>query len=88
VRIFSLLGDESMEQDAHFKSFKAKIDELLTDFRAQKWSEAKALIAEARELAKPYDIDGLFDLYTDRIADYEATPPGEDWDGVFIATSK
>ena len=88
VRIFSLLGDESMAQDPYFQAFKVKIDELLTAFRAQKWSEAKALIAEAREMAKPYDIDGLFDLYIDRIAAYEATPPGEDWDGVFVATSK
>jgi len=88
VRIFSLLGDEAMAQDADFLAFKAKVDELLVAFRGQDWPGAKALIAEAREMAKPYNIDGLFDLYEQRIADYEANPPGADWDGVFVATTK
>lgn len=88
VRIFTLLGDETMAEDPNFRAFKAKVDELLVAFRSQDWVGTRALIAEGRELAKPYDIDGLFDLYEQRIQDYEANPPGEDWDGVFVATSK
>jgi len=30
----------------------------------------------------------LYDLYVERIAAYRAAPPDDDWDGVFIATSK
>ncbi|MEG3617857.1 adenylate/guanylate cyclase domain-containing protein [Magnetovibrio sp. PR-2] len=30
----------------------------------------------------------LYELYENRIAEYEINPPGEDWDGVFIATTK
>jgi len=88
VRIFSLLGDESMAQDPNFQAFKAKVDELLMAFRSQDWAGTRALIVEAREMAIPYDIDGLFDLYEQRIQDYEENPPGENWDGVFVATSK
>ncbi len=47
-------------------------------------------VAECRELddflEKPLDV--LYDLYDERIDVYEADPPGEDWDGVFVATSK
>lgn len=88
VRIFTLLGDETMAASSEFQAFKAKVDELLVAFRAQQWEEAKALIAEARALGQVYDIDGLFDLYLERIKEYETNPPGEDWDGVFVATSK
>jgi len=34
------------------------------------------------------DLDVLCDLYEDRIREYKQTPPAEDWDGVFIATTK
>jgi adenylate cyclase len=30
----------------------------------------------------------LYDLYEERIEEYKENPPGSDWDGVFIATSK
>jgi adenylate cyclase len=88
VRIFTLLGDEDEAAKPEFQVFKTKVDELLVAFRAQKWEEAKTLIAEARMLGEPYAIDGLFDLYLERIAEYEVNPPGADWDGVFTATSK
>lgn len=88
VRIFSLLGDEEMAQSDEFQAFKAKVDDMLAKYRAQDWDGALAANAEARELGKAYEIDGLFDLYDGRINEYKANPPGEDWDGVFVATTK
>ena len=32
--------------------------------------------------------DGLYDLFDERIAEYQINTPGEDWDGVYIATDK
>jgi len=89
VRIFALVGGEEMAQDEHFKSFKAKVDEMLAIYKSQDWDGARKAINEARELGEPYDIDETFyTLYEDRIKAYEENPPGEDWDGVFVATSK
>lgn len=34
------------------------------------------------------EINGLYDLYEERIGDYLVTPPPADWDGVYTATSK
>ena len=89
VRIFALVGGEDMAQDQHFIAFKAKVDEMLTVYKSQDWEGAKALINEARVQGEPYDIDETFyTLYEDRIKAYEQTPPGADWDGVFVATTK
>jgi len=89
VRIFALVGGEDMAQDQHFIAFKAKVDEMLAVYKSQDWEGAKALINEARVQGEPYDIDETFyTLYEDRIKAYEQTPPGEDWDGVFVATTK
>jgi adenylate cyclase len=35
-----------------------------------------------------FDLGVLYDLYEERITEYEANPPGPDWDGVFVATTK
>ena len=33
-------------------------------------------------------LDGLYDLYDQRISAFVADPPDPDWDGVFVATTK
>ena len=89
VRIFALMGDEEMAQDTGFQAFKAKIDALLDAYRGQRWDEARRINAEARAMHSSFDIDDtFFDLYDARIDEGEANPPGPDWDGVFVATTK
>ena len=89
VRIFALLGGDDMALEPDFLAFKAKIDELLANYRSQDWDAADKTNAETRAMHGQFDIDDtFFDLYAERIATGRADPPGEDWDGVFVATSK
>lgn len=86
VRIHALLGHKDMLDSPEFQAFRARQQTLLALYRAQKWDECEQLIAELRQ-TRP-DLGGLYDLYEERIADYRLNPPGENWDGVFAATSK
>ena len=88
VNIFVLLGGDEMEQNPDFRTLRGHHEVMIETYRAQKWDKAKAKIKECRILCEPYRLDALYDLYEDRIAEYEATPPPPDWDGVFIATTK
>ena len=88
VRIFSLLGDDKMAATPEFQALTAKVDEMLAKYRAQDWAGARAACAEARILGADHNIDGFFDLYEERFVEGEANPPGADWDGVFVATTK
>ena len=88
VRIFALIGDEDLAATSEFQAFKAKVDEMLDKYRSQDWDGAQAANDEARKMGAPYEIDGFFDLYDGRIADCKVNPPGADWDGVFVATTK
>ena len=89
ARTFSLLGGEDMAQEPDFIAFKAKVDEMLAIYKSKDWDGARAAINATRALGEPFDIDETFyTLYEDRITAYEETPPGEDWDGVFVATTK
>ena len=51
-------------------------------------SGATAKLTEARALDPGLDLGRLYDMYAERIAEYRAAPPGADWDGVYIATTK
>ncbi|MBF0247088.1 MAG: adenylate/guanylate cyclase domain-containing protein [Alphaproteobacteria bacterium] len=88
VRIFALIGDEDMAVTPEFKTFKTTVDDMLAKYRAQDWDGAQAACDACRAMADTYECPGFFDLYEQRIHDMRANPPGADWDGVFVATSK
>lgn len=88
VRIFTLLGDEKFAQDADFIKLKNTFESMLASYRAMKFSEAANLLVACRRLKLSDMVDGLLDLFAERIAEYENTPPPADWDGVYIAQSK
>ena len=93
VQIFALFGDEEMVQTDFFQDLKAKHDNLLVLYKAQKWDEGLAAAKDCRAFAQdaPFEIDGFYELYETRCIEFKAEPPvpeGEEWDGVFVATTK
>ncbi|MFQ5764419.1 MAG: CHASE2 domain-containing protein [Rhodospirillales bacterium] len=88
VNIYALLGDQEMAQNLDFQTLKRHHQMMLDAYRAQDWAKAKKNLKESRILCAPYGLDELYDLYEERIAEYESEPPGADWDGVFVATTK
>ncbi|MES3021168.1 MAG: adenylate/guanylate cyclase domain-containing protein [Pseudomonadota bacterium] len=63
----------------------ARWDAALAAVRAQRWDAAEALLAQ---LAAASPDSGLYRLYQKRIAQFRATPPGADWDGVTTFETK
>ncbi|MDP6353418.1 MAG: adenylate/guanylate cyclase domain-containing protein [Alphaproteobacteria bacterium] len=95
VTIFGLLGDPEMAQTDTFKQFAARHAEMLAAYRRESWDQSEALSKECREACGPWGIEGLYDLFDERIQDYRENPPPADvrdengvWNGVFVATSK
>ena len=86
VRIFALLGAPEVAAGAAFGAFRARHLAMLDAYRGQRWDEARALLDECRALDP--QLDDLYDVYEMRIQAMKLDPPGPDWDGVFVATSK
>lgn len=86
VRIFALLGPKEMAAGEGFAALRSRHLALLKAYRGQRWDDAEALLAECRTPGA--DLDELYDVYQARIAALRRDPPGPDWDGVFVATSK
>lgn len=87
VRIFTVLGEADRLNEPTFKAWAATHAAMLAAYRTQRWDEAEQAIADCRRYSAG-EIDGLYDLYDERLAEFRANPPGADWDGVFRATSK
>ena len=92
VHIHALLGDANLKNSDGFALHRNAHQNMINAYRAQNWDEAKALLDQCREMSRPTDnsgpLDGLYDLYEERIRLFRATPPPTDWNGVFVAISK
>ena len=85
LRIYTLLGGpDDMGDD--YQSLRKVHDEMIAHYFAQEWDEAKACLDQCRK--SPLALQGLYDLYEERLDAFRQDPPGEGWDGVFRATSK
>lgn len=82
-RVYALLGDPIMRANPKFRALQEAHVLIFAAYRQQRWAEARAAIAECRKLNGA--IPTLYDFYEARIAQYEANPPGEHWNGAWFA---
>ena len=88
VRVFALLGDDQDAQGNAFKAISSANEEMLATYRAQDWVGARKAIEACRSQLDGYELGGLYDLYEERVTEFEANPPDPDWDDVFVAETK
>jgi len=86
VRIHALIGEQSMLDSHSFKEHATQHQNMLAAYQIQHWDDCERL---CHSLASKYpEMVGLYALYAQRAADFRASPPSADWDGVYTATSK
>ncbi|MEM7289120.1 MAG: adenylate/guanylate cyclase domain-containing protein, partial [Pseudomonadota bacterium] len=90
LRIYALAGDETFAKSEAFIEFRAVNSGMIASYRKQEWKEALDALDMLAELGEDIDlpIDEYLLIYDTRIIEYQANPPGADWDGVYTATSK
>jgi len=86
VQIYALLGDEKQKYDASFQNLCEQHETMLRTYRAQDWEGARNLVESCRQLDTR--LETLYEMYDERISLYLQEPPGADWDGIYIATTK
>ena len=86
--VFAVLGLTDADQKQRSQEVRALNAQMLASFRKQQWDDALGLIGRCRTAGKGFDLDGLYDMYSERIATYRADPPPKDWDGVYEAETK
>lgn len=88
VRVFALLGDETLLANPDFARLAERNGDVLRCCRTRDWDGAEAAAGDCRAILPALELGELYDLHEARIADYRADPPDPDWDGVFVAQTK
>ena len=86
--VFTVLGRVEVAEDPRCNELRDLNAQMLAAYRKQQWDEAERLIERCRKLAGGFGVDGLYEMYKERIAVYRAEPPPQDWTGVYEAESK
>lgn len=84
VSIFEPIGYQDLLSPMELEHIQ-RFNEMLLKYRAQDWQGCLALLHELIKYSGPHP---LYKVYLQRIRTYQKSPPGLDWDGVFIHTSK
>jgi adenylate cyclase len=87
VRVFTLLGDDDFAKDTFYRDWKALHEQMLHHYRNADFTTAERMVRDCQRLASGNMAD-FYTLYLHRIKALKETPPPNDWDGVFVATSK
>lgn len=88
VRIFTLVGDESLAESDAYRKLAESHAEVLSAYRKQDWDAADRSLAVCRLLDETGLTGGYYDLWEERISAFRTDPPPVDWDGVFESESK
>ena len=86
--VFTVLGRAEVTEDPRCNELRDLNTQMLAAYRKQQWDESERLIERCRKLAGGFGVDGLYEMYKERIAVYRAEPPPPDWTGVYEAESK
>lgn len=87
LRVFSVLGDESLASDPDYLALSGHFDRMMTAYRRQRWVEAATAIAECLPFARRFHLQPLLELYVRRIQDMRRNPPGAGWGGAHRAAA-
>jgi adenylate cyclase len=85
VKVFELLGPADMQMGDSQRQALELYHEGMQLYRQRKWEEAIAYMQQT------YSLDPtcfVAQIYTQRASLYQLNPPPEDWNGVFVMTTK
>jgi len=86
IRVYLLMGDSELAQTDEFKEFRSVHESMLEAYRAKDWDKAIELLRRCKN--KRLELTGLYKFYNDRIDEFKANPPPQNWDGVWVAKTK
>jgi adenylate cyclase len=85
VKVYELLGKTGMQMTENQKQSIELYHEGLKLYRERKWEEAIAYFQQTFSLDETCYVA---QIYTQRASLYQINPPPDDWNGVFIMTTK
>lgn len=88
VRIYTVLGTEMMGKREAFLKFRDTHGKFLDAYRGQDFKMAMEWINECQQNEFGKLLIGYYRVMLARMKDFQTNKPPQDWDGVYVATTK
>jgi adenylate cyclase len=86
--VFTVLGRADVAGSDRFGQLHRSVGEMIACYRQRDFDGAAKKIVRCREIGDAFGLEGLFQLYSERICSFQKNPPPADWNGVFVLESK
>ena len=86
--IYTLLGRQDVAASAEYGKLYESSVKMLETYRKREWDSVMAIIEASRGTADHFGLDGLLELYCERVRAFRESPPPDDWNGVFALQTK
>ena len=86
--IHTVLGRREVAGSSEYGKLYELSLKMLKNYRSREWDSVMAIIDASRGLADHFGLDGLLELYCERVRAFRENPPPDDWNGVFALQTK
>ncbi|HZT27891.1 MAG TPA: adenylate/guanylate cyclase domain-containing protein [Pseudolabrys sp.] len=86
--IYTLLGRKDLAASSQFEKLYDLSAKMLERYRNREWDSVMAIIEASRGAADYFGLDGLLELYCERVRAFRLNPPPDDWNGVYALQTK
>jgi adenylate cyclase len=86
--VYAILGGEEVAKNARFQELHERIIDMLARYRGRDWKGALEIAIRCCMADDTLGLKCFFELYQERIRNFQANPPPADWNGVFALQSK
>jgi len=86
--IYTVLGRREVAASSQFEKLYEASVKILERYRRREWDSVMAIIESSRGAADYFEVNGLLELYCERVRAFRENPPPDDWNGVFALQTK
>ena len=86
--IYTLLGRQDIAASAEYGKLYESSVKMLEKYRKREWDSVMAIIEASRGLADHFGLNGVLEVYRERIREFRVKPPPDDWDGAYALLTK
>jgi len=86
--VYAIVGRDDTARSGRFQRWRELNMKMLSHYRSRDWAAALAVIAEGQAADEENRFRTLYNVYAQRIRDFQANPPPDDWDGAYALETK
>ena len=86
--VYAIVGRSDMANSENFQRWREININMLSLYRSRDWAGALSAIEQGRAADTDNRFTTLYNIYAERIGNFQVTPPPDDWDGAYALDSK